>query len=282
MLKIFALLFIVLSLNAAASQIHTGRIAHIDFPKSHSELPLIYLSDGYVLKVSGEEKNYLEEYIKAQKAGLVMKFSVDEDRNILAGQVLRKSEPALPEVSEEENGEYRPSLLLSLQDANTVFNSLRRGWSSSSQCYNRAHVWTYESKKKYNLDAMKVFIFYTRKYIREYNFYWWFHVAPFTYVREGGVPTQRVLDPRFTRSPLLMKDWTDIFMNNNAVCPEITRYSQYANNQESQYCYLYKASMYYVQPLDLDNLETKGTVKTQFYNYEVKRAYRNGFGVWSY
>lgn len=157
---------------------------------------------------------------------------------------------------------------------------MKRGWSSNSQCYNRAHVWVYEAKNNYSLNAMKVFMFYTRKYIRQYNFEWWFHVAPFTYIQEGESTVEKVLDPRFTRGPLVMKSWTDIFMRNKVTCPAITKYSQYANNQEAEYCYLYKASMYYVQPLDLENLENTGRTKTAFYNWEVNRAYRQGFSWW--
>lgn len=126
---------------------------------------------------------------------------------------------------------------------------------------------------------MKMFIFYTRKYIREYDFQWWFHVAPYTYVKIQEANEQRILDRTFAREPLAVKSWTDIFMKNKVDCSVITKYSDYENHQESQYCYLYKASMYYLQPLDLENHEQTGATKTKWLDYEVSRAYWNGFGM---
>ena len=271
----FLFLFLVLSSSLQAA-IHTGTIEYIDEAQDPKEASHLYLSDGFVLKVNNEKE--ILDYEEAREDKIFLRFVVDDDRKIISVTSLGKLRNPVSRTGKPFV--YEPTVLDSLTDAQKIFNSLRRGSTSWSQCYNRAHVWAYESKKVFNLDSMKVFMFYTRKYIREYNFQWWFHVSPFTYTMEDGAKTERVLDFKFTRGPLHMKNWTDIFMKNKVECPVITKYSEYENNQEAQYCYLYKASMYYLQPLDLDNNERTGATKSEWLNYEVKRAYRNGFGVW--
>jgi hypothetical protein len=127
---------------------------------------------------------------------------------------------------------------------------------------------------------MKVFLFFTSKYIRRYDYEWWFHVAPYTLTQEDEEVRERVLDFKFTRSPLLMKNWTDLFMINKASCPVVGKYSEYRQQQDREDCYLMKESMYFLQPLDLSQLEETGRGKTNWNSFEIKRAYRNGFGIW--
>lgn len=273
----FFFLFLLFSFHLHA-RIHTGTIEYIDEAKYQDELTHIYLSDGYVLKLNVKDANHLKDYENARHEKNLLRFNTDKNRRIISVSSLGRA--GWPVWDQGEPLYFEPTVLNSLIEAQRVFSSLRRGATPWSQCYNRAHVWAYESKKKFNLNSMKVFMFYTRKYIREYDFEWWFHVSPFTYVIEEGIKKERVLDLSFTRGPLLMKNWTDLFMKNKVECPVITSYSEYENNQEAQYCYLYKASMYYLQPLDLDNNERTGATKNHWLNYEVERAYWNGFGVW--
>lgn len=174
-----------------------------------------------------------------------------------------------------------PTVLSSLDEVREIFKNLRRGSTSWSQCFNRAHIWAYESKKAYDLNSMKVFLFFTTKYIRRYDYEWWFHVSPYALTEEEGGVEERVLDFRFSRSPLQVKTWTDLFMINKASCPVVGKYSEYRQNQDQEDCYLMKASMYYLQPLDLSSLEETGRERNSWNSYEVRRAYRNGFGIWS-
>lgn len=273
MIKVILVLLAFVSLNSWA-RMQRGTIHKIDYGKPD----LLLMNDGSVLKVSPKDKDMLKFYEEAIAEGDVLLFEVDKNRVIQSTEAVDSIEEVNTNARKFEK--YLPTVLTSSSEVRKIFNSFRRDWSSSGQCYNRAHVWSYEAKNQFKHDSMKVFTFYTRKYIRKYNFEWWFHVAPFTYLKEGDMITEKVLDPRFAREPLSVKPWTDIFMRNKAICPVISKYSDYENHQEKEWCYLYKASMYYVQPLDLDNLERTGTTKTKFLNWEVKRAYRNGFGWW--
>ena len=275
MSKLTIVFLYIFSFSSFARTIE-GYINHIDYGRSDVEAINLYISDGSVLIVPGNT-NKMNFYEDAHHERSTLRFTVDNERLIRSANLIK----SFPEkVSKKSFKFFDPTILSSLEEAKNIFRNLRSGSSPRSQCYNRAQVWAYESKKKYGLNSMKVFMFYTRKYIRQYNFGWWFHVAPFTYVSENGHKTEKVLDYRFTREPTPMKPWTDIFMKNKVTCPEINRYSEYESNQEKEYCYLYKTSMYYVQPLDLDNLERNAREKTEFLNYEIKRAYRNGFDIW--
>lgn len=277
-MKILTFILLIFSFSSFAS-VRVGEVERIDYPRPQEKDFLIFLNDGTVLKVEDNNSNMLLDLEISKRKNSVLKFTTDKNRVILHFSLIESSEEKFPELY-FPGEKYEPTVLPNLEEAKTIFKSLRRGASPRSQCYNRAHVWAYESKNKYKLDSMKVFIFYTRKYIREYNFGWWFHVAPFTYVQTDISNEERVLDPMFAKGPLSSKEWTDLFMKNKVTCPVINKYSEYENNEEASYCYLLKESMFYLQPLDLDKLERSGVIKSQWLNYEVKRAYRNGFGMW--
>ena len=275
MFRSICFLMAITTLSAVAGT-HRASISHIDYPVDGEKETLLYLSDATVVKLSDQKD--IRFYEEAKSEGHILKLKTDSKRHVLDAEKL-PSTPS-PQTMKEMPEEFKPTLLNSQAEVSQIFKSLRRNATSYSQCYNRAHIWSYESKNKFQLNSMKVFMFYTRKYIREYNFQWWFHVAPYTYVMLDGVKQERVLDPRFTKAPTEMKSWTDVFMKNKVTCTEITKYSDYSNHQEDAYCYLYKSSMYYVQPLDLENLENTGKTKETWLNYEITRAYRNGFGMW--
>ena len=115
---------------------------------------------------------------------------------------------------------------------------------------------------------MKAFIFFTKRYLREYNFGWWFHVSPYLLLGDQ----QTVLDRTYTKQPLPVKAWTDNFMKNKVTCPEISQYSQYRNNQEKEYCYLRKVSMYYYQPSDIEAADNNGKPKEGWVDWELNQS----------
>ena len=257
----------------------TDRISHIEEDQESNGPTLILLSHGKVVKYFSQTKLNDELLDSARREKRLVKFNLEKNR-------LLRSFDILPFASrlERENTSwaftYEPTILNSLDEAISIFKNLRRGSTSWSQCFNRAHIWAYESKNKYDLDSMKAFLFFTSKYIRRYDYEWWFHVSPYTLTQEEGEVKERVLDFRFSKTPLFMKSWTDLFMLNKASCPIVEKYSQYRQNQDQEDCYLIKTSMYYLQPLDLSNLEETGRERSKWNDYEIRRAYRNGFGRW--
>jgi hypothetical protein len=267
--------FILFMALGYASDKVTGRIVYIDRGEEIDRASLIFLDDGKILKSTIEQANKLA----LLDLDTIVHFNIDSNRFItsvlISNDVVKKesNKNLLPPLVN-----FEPTVLQNMDEATNVFKNFRRKETPWSQCYNRAHVWAYETKNRFNINTMKVFMFYTTKYIREYNFPWWFHVAPLTLVSEDGGISEKVLDPYFAKNPLTLKDWTKLFIQNRPTCPVISQYSDFQKNERDEYCYLYKSSMYYVQPIDLENFEKYGKTKTQWKNFEIKRAYRNSYG----
>lgn len=86
-----------------------------------------------------------------------------------------------------------------------VFKKLNRNKKrfGTTQCFNRAHYWSYQMQQDFGIDSQKVFIYFTKKYIREINGSWWFHVAPaFNFSGE-----LYVFDPEFLKSAVPFEAW---------------------------------------------------------------------------
>lgn len=269
-MRVFFLLFWFISISAYAEVL---RIESIDRGLNSTETDHVYLSDGRVGIVP--ENNYFD-YDSILKEGMYVDIELNKNHRII--QISPAQKPSMKnEKIKESIGEYTPTVLQNLSEVDTIFKRMNRGWQRESQCYNRAHVWNYEEFQKTGLKSKKVFIFFTRRYIRDYNFYWWFHAIPTVLASNEGNVVERYLDPRYAKSPLTRKAWTDIFVRSRRDCPVITRYSEYRDNQESQHCYLHFSSMYYWQPRDLDKFERTGYEKDSFIQSEVNHAYNEAF-----
>lgn len=278
-MRFLGFLSLIFTLPVLASSL-TTQIHDIDLGTSPTDEALIFLGTGQVARVSPDDPALLEALKGAHERGEWVGLNLSEERVVLSAESVYR--PLLEERDHHERHEkifYIPTILPSYETAQSYFREMNSWAKDDSQCYNRAHVWTYEMAKRHKVNAMKVFMFFTRRYIREYNFDWWFHVAPFVLTKEGGHIKERVLDRRFTSRPLSMKDWTDIFMRNDAECPEITTYSEYKKHQESQDCYVIKVNMYYYQPLDISELEDKSFEKEGWVDWEVRNAYQQAFGM---
>lgn len=233
---------------------------------------LILFENGRVGFLAGEDKSL----ISALTHGEWLDVELDKHGNFLGASVVAAPK-GFSQIHDPDPDpvpqSYIPSDLSSLDEATSIFRRMNRNHQRDSQCYNRAHVWTYEEFKRSNLHSMKLFMFFTRSYIRRYRYNWWFHVTPMTYV--NGTPM--TLDRTFMKGPVTIKAWTDNFIYSKRNCPIISRYSQYRDNQETEHCYLHPASMYYWQPRDLENNERNGYTKTKYIQSEVNWAYYEAF-----
>lgn len=103
----------------------------------------------------------------------------------------------------------------------TLFTKMNRDMIKlgASICSNRALVWAYDFKRNQNVDAGKLFLFYTKKTGEVGAKTWWYHVAPV--VNEKG--TIYVLDAGFPSSikgPITTTDWLKKFTSSTK-CKEI-------------------------------------------------------------
>ena len=107
-----------------------------------------------------------------------------------------------------------------------LFKSMNRTLvrHQDSICSNRAQMWAFDFKRKFDLDSPKIFLFFTPKNSRTGGWLtgisWWYHVSPM--INEGG--QFFVMDagfPGHIKSPLLLKDWLTKFTGKDHVCKEI-------------------------------------------------------------
>jgi hypothetical protein len=281
MLRLVGLLAFIFFGTAHATTV-VGQIVAIDQARSPEEMTHLYMEDGSIVRLRPEENHDLDAYAHFVKTQTTLKLTLNTDRQVIravAVAVKPSTIDSMLELPRLKENHLEATILSTEADAINVFKSLRKKAWNASQCYNRAHVWAYETHKKSGINLKKVFLFFTRKYIREFNFDWWFHVAPYAHVMNEAVENERVLDETFLSKPVSMKTWTDLFMKNKVVCPVVEKYSEYAKNQEAAFCYLYKTSSYDYQPRDLDNFEKTGVPKTDWVRRELKKAFHDAFGI---
>jgi len=249
----FLLILVGMSALAHANQSPIAEI-HPGTPGDATSDHLVFFTDGRVQFLKNHERKKLNQIIR--------KFLSQE-----------KSAPFLiPHPIEL----YEPSVISS-EKATEIFDSMNRRVRRTSQCFNRALVWGYEAWKKHDLKSMKVFMFFTQKYIRDYHYHWWFHASPYTSVETLRGPEEQVLDRYFMPGPVSFKTWSDYFIKPKTPCPTVERYTDYSEHQQDQYCYFLKVPMFYWQPKDLEARDGGAPHADEFLQEEVNAAYRQGF-----
>lgn len=97
---------------------------------------------------------------------------------------------------------------------NELYDSLSSDLTVDSfgNCYERAHVWTYQLYKHHHIQSGKVFLFYSYrsdpKKPSSYNFNgkgWWFHVAPYVVADGKEYVLEKFGD---ITVPMLFEDWS--------------------------------------------------------------------------
>lgn len=274
---ILAIITYLLSLPVfATTQISSG-IYDIDIAIGKQDENLVLLTNGQVAKLPSGKNTILNKLIGEQEKKLRYKFILDKDRFIIDAKVT-DLEPKIQAPKKEDKGVqfYTPTTIASMELAKKYFREARYN-PKDSQCFNRAMVWTYEWWRKHSLKSNKLLIFFTRTYIRRYNFEWWFHIAPYVHVMEEGKVVERMMDVKYTRGPIDFRRWTNIFTNRDPECPVITKFSDYADNPYTGECYIQRTHMYTYQPADLQMYEAWNYSKDKFLMSEVKQAYLEAF-----
>lgn len=88
-----------------------------------------------------------------------------------------------------------------------------------SICSNRAHVWSFEMKKK-EVIAPKIFMFFTPSTAHFDGVSWWYHVVP-TVNENGTFWAMDAAYPKRFSGPVSTHEWMKSF-NKGTVCKEIT------------------------------------------------------------
>lgn len=278
-MRVFGLLACFLSLSAFAETKLTTQIYDIDYGTKNGDDILVLLTSGDVAKLNRSDLHLLPDNNKSFVSNDWYEIKMDANRYITKAK--RVAEPEASFFKSLNNDptdptEYVPTTVESMEVAKKYHKEARL-YAKDSQCFNRAMVWSYEWWKKHSLKSNKILIYWTRNYIRRYNFQWWFHIAPLLNVMDNEKVVERVMDIKYTKGPLSIQQWTNIFMRNKAVCQVITKYSEYADYPYTGDCYIQRTNMYVLQPADLQMEEAWGYKKTNFIMDEVRASYLEAF-----
>lgn len=287
------------------SLLATSAAAQVTIVKIHEagtlsdDFMTLFLDSGEIVHVPKDDLGLVSLVRKNFASGesvQLTKISADESRPDLVVAMEAAAQPSLREKTIQKEM-YSPegqraaglmttdplekaniTTLASYEDAQAIMNGLRSDTGDYSQCYNRAHVWTYETLVNSGTTLGKSWIFFTKKYIREYTYKWWFHIAPYTKVNDAN--QTYVLDRGFTMIPYNLVNWKNIFMKNQADCPVIQNYQDYEDHQDTADCYLMFSSQYYWQPHQLKKLSTTGAHTWGYRRANLEIAYAEAIVDW--
>lgn len=277
-------IFLIALLLSAIAHSNVTAIYEIWQPESSTDNFLVLTTDGRVHEVKKDDFELVDQLTLAMNSKLAIRVQflesdatselLQQRKTIYKAQLYNKIYyPDANDLSNfEEFEEQNLTNFSSMNQATYYFNTMRTNTRNKSQCYNRALVWAYELWKNHGIVTTKNWMFFTRRYIREYRYHWWFHVTPITQVSGYGTVA---LDRKFMRSPTPIVPWKNFFMRNNAPCPLVTHYSSYRNNQEAAYCYWIRTNMYFWQPYHIENLERGYPPRYGWKQNELNIAYRD-------
>lgn len=271
-----SLLFLIFFISLAPLHADTLQIHSIQ-ERTHSPGHLVKFTNGSVgfLKATDHQDldgQWVEVELSPTREILSLRPTLQPAREELIGTQFKSL------FGKENDTEFRPTVYASYQDATNSLHRFRRDSLKDAQCYDKAHIWSYEDNYYRQSRLLKVFLFFSDSYIERYNHPWWFHVAPLGLVYMAGNVNERVMDAGFAQFPLKMKLWTDLFMKNKVSCKVMEKYSDYSQHPGEDDCYIYKASMYFWQPKDIEALENGQSAKTQFISWEIRYSYKHGYG----
>ncbi len=267
-------LLCIFSLEAKAVFITTG-VAGLDVSQDASEDIIVMATSGDVLWAPARATTLIATLKKAIQTQQLVELEVNEKSSIIRAKLLpEKVNPSKStEFAQESNFQaYEPTQFATMKDMKQAFASMDRDTRSSSQCYNRAYVWGHDLWQDRGVNSMKLFLFFTSKYIREFRYKWWFHVSPMSYIRED----EYVMDRLFTRAPLRPQTWTNIFMHNNSVCKSVTNYFDYHKDDPNEYCFLIRSTMFYLGPTALKRRD-EGVERTKYNQATLRAARKQAF-----
>src|SRR5690606_20231897 len=153
---------------------------HSVSPGENGKEHLVYLENGRVFFIDPDQFHQ-DEF----QPGMRAEFTIDEKNRLEEIDPVEELKSQDRNYSSELTTEESPTILGSYSEAQSIFRQMNRSYYNKSECTDRAHVWSYEEWRRQGLISRKVFMFFTNTYIRRYNYGWWFHVSPYTLVKNG-------------------------------------------------------------------------------------------------
>ena len=300
-MKLFLLLIFSLFCQYTIAATEVTKILMIDEPVNSEEPYLLLAESGEAFELDQDNLDDIEKAVESTEKNLIVELVLNQNSetndlleirnsvkqiNILPNQNPVDTVSNIKALKRNTIAPIMNSYITNFTSAKRVsslFNNVMtvKNMRKKSQCYNRAHVWSWQLNKYYEngrkIQPGKIWIYFTRKYKRVYGHKWWFHVAPYVKLNDK----EYVLDKRFFDKPVTPGKWANKFMKKlkrDANCTTVDRYSQYKANQDYRYCIFMKSSVFYWQPQHLRKAESNGTEKEYWIKREVRRAYQDAIG----
>jgi hypothetical protein len=273
----------IFTLNVAQAETIYTTVFNVFESKKTQRLLVLSGMDGRVYKMSNGEEN--QKKIKSLVGKVVR---LDYRTSGQEAIITNVREAGRNEVDQRtldlnhfrynELRTFAPTDLQSYATVEKIFNNmLNDGDKTFSQCFKRAHMWSYDMWSKLGVYSEKIFIFYTKRFSILEEFDWWFHVAPM--VTANG--QEYVLDGTFFDKPQSIEDWKNAFLGTNKIsCAFMNNIQEYESNQWSRLCYLMRTPMYHFSPLDIKHRDHQGIERNHWVLEELQDA-RKAFRNWS-
>lgn len=277
-MRVLFLCSLVLLSSGALAETRSFGVSAVEFSKDQRSDIMVKASTGEVFWISATDQHLVSKLQDGQAIERIVNADVDLGGFITELSVTSQKAEALEfnTIGNENKDIFYPTVLPSEAYARDAFNSLDNQTLEDSQCYNRAHPWAYDLWRTRGINSMKIFLFFTDKYIREFRHKWWFHVAPMTYVSTAQGSVEYVLDRSFSEFPLFTRVWTNTFILNQAECRSVNTYFEYFKDSPTEYCYLIRSTMFYRGTVALRNRD-QGTLKTKWNLNEMREAREQAF-----
>lgn len=282
-ISVFLVMLYLLQVNAKADTVITTIFNVLESKKNEKLLLILSGADGRVYKVT-KTKDALKFYKNLTGAVVNIEYAVNGQNEAIITKVSPVDSTQVDTATLDLNlfrynelRQFAPTELQSEDKAKKIFESLNDGDKGWSQCYNRAHMWSYEMWSRLNIHSQKIFIFYTERFFLLEKFDWWFHVAPLVTI-EGG--KELVMDKTFMKEPADIKSWLNFFMKTDKItCPEIKAYQEYDKSHWNKLCVYMKTPMFTYDPMDIEKRDKEGFQKNHWDLEEMAKA-RKAFKHW--
>lgn len=181
MWKLFLASLSLLLVLKAQAEVYSTQIREVDRGDGREKI-MVLLANGRVSYLPANSK-LADALESAVRYGNEVRLIVNAKKEITSAQTMKRTsfddDQKVMSSRQTPSSNYTPTVLPSFEKAKEVFKTLNHRANEDSQCYNRAHVWSWEMYNNHLIRPMKIYIFFSRRYIRRYNFDWWFHVAPY-------------------------------------------------------------------------------------------------------
>ena len=272
-MRVLIILAVFFSFQAFANEKFITRIHSVTWSEREDEEHLVKFQNARI--------GFFYHSNKFQRIfpGELVEVEITKDHKLVSVQTLPDENqisintPFVTEIN------YVPTEISGYVEAQKIMDRFRKGFLTTSEAHNRAHVWAFEEFKRSNLLSMKAFLFFSENYIRKFNHKWWFHVAPFvTYIKQDK-KIEKILDPTYADRPLSINAWANRLMTKKSLCKVIKKYSQALLPTSTDDCYVLHENMYFWQPKDLEILEYDGISRVNFFNWEIDHSLEEAFGI---